>query len=96
MASIAKLDPTEQAAARDKFNKNVDGAARARVDDTITIWEHDIKTLGPQSELCRLTIMDSSEAGSTADVHVNTPATGERHWGMARTGDRWLLGRVGD
>jgi hypothetical protein len=95
-AKIAKLDPAEQAAAREKFNKNVDAAVQARVDDTFAVWEHDIKTQGPESELCHVTIVESSEAGNTADVHVSTPATGDRRWTLARSGDRWLLVRVGD
>jgi hypothetical protein len=95
-ASFTKLDPAEQAAAREKFKKNVDGAVQARVDDTFAAWEHDIKTRGPESELCHLTIVESREAGNTADVHVRTPATGDRQWRMIRSRDRWLLARVGD
>jgi len=95
-ASIAKLDPADQAAAREKFDKSADAAAKTRVDDTFTTWEYDIKTHGPESEPCRLSILDSSETGDAADVRVTTPATGDRHWRMARSGGRWRLVSVGD
>jgi hypothetical protein len=95
-ASIAKLDAAAQVAEREKFRKGIDSAVQTKVSDTFQVWEYDIKTHGPQSEVCRLSIIESSEVGNTADVHVTTPATGDRQWRMARSGDRWLLVRVGD
>ena len=94
--SIAKLDPAARAAERAKFNKGVDQAVGTAVNDTFTNWEYDIKTHGPESELCRLSIVESSEADDTADVHVRTPATGDRQWRLVRSAGRWLLARIGD
>jgi hypothetical protein len=93
-ASFAKLDPAAQAIEREKFHKRV-SAIPAAVDDTFTAWEYDIKQ-GPAGELCRMSVMESSEVEGTADVHVRTLSTGDRRWRMARTGDRWLLVGVGD
>ena len=91
--SIAKLDPVAQAAARESFHKRVEPTIPTVFNDAFTEWEYDIKR-GTASDLCRLSITESSEVDDMADVHVRTPA--ERRWTMARHGDRWSLVRIGD
>jgi hypothetical protein len=88
-ASLAKLDPAAKAAARQRLHE----AALTAVDDTCRIWEYDIKR-GPASDLCRMEIVESSEAGDTASVRVRNPA--DLHWRMARHGRRWFFVGGGD
>ncbi|HVU49989.1 MAG TPA: hypothetical protein VHL80_04850 [Polyangia bacterium] len=90
-ASLAELDPAAQAAARQKLPDRVERVAQTSVSDTFTTWRYEIGR-GPAGDLCRMSIMESSEADHTADVHVKDPA--DFHWKMARRGDRWLLVRV--
>jgi hypothetical protein len=92
-ASFAKLEPAAQAAARKNFHERVEPAIPPVFSEAFVVWEHDVKQ-GQAGELCHMSIMGSTEAGDTADVHVGTPAEG--HWRVARRGDRWLLVRAGD
>jgi hypothetical protein len=92
-AKIAQLAPAEQVAAREKFSKNVDENVQTAVNDTFTAWQYDIKQ-GPAGELCRMSIMESSEVDGTADVHVKSISMGDQQWTMARSGDRWSLVRI--
>jgi hypothetical protein len=87
-ASFAELDPAAQAAARERFRKWADSGSA--VNDTFEVWEGDIKR-GPASDFCHMSILESSEVGDTATVHVIIPNGGEWRWKMARNGDRWLL-----
>jgi hypothetical protein len=89
-ASFAELAPAAQAAARERFRKWVDSGLPTAVNDTFAIWEGDIKR-GPASDLCRMSVMESSEVGDTANVYVSIPSEGDWRWKMARHGDRWLL-----
>jgi hypothetical protein len=81
---LARPDPSAQA----NFDKRVDAVVATSLNDTFAIWEHEIKR-GPAGDLCLMSIMESSEVGDTADVHVRNPA--DYRWKMARQGDRWML-----
>jgi hypothetical protein len=92
-ASIAKLDPGEQAAERAKFQRGADQAVATAVEDTFVAWASDIKR-GSGSDVCQMSVLESSEVDNTADVHVRTPVMRDQHWTMVRHGDRWSLVRV--
>jgi hypothetical protein len=90
-----RVDPLQQAAFRKGANERIESGVPKVFEDAFREWEDDIKH-GSQSDLCRMTVMEASEIENTADVHVRTPTGKDRHWRMARFGDRWLLVRLGD
>lgn len=93
--SLLKLGPIERVAATEAFEGRVKDQIPAGVQETLTEWEENIKQRGPASHLCRMSVVDSSEVESTADVHVVTPTGKDHHWRMAKVGSDWLLVRVG-
>jgi len=89
-ASYVGVAPADLEAARENFRKHVDSAISTSIDDTFTEWRSDISR-GSASDLCHMSVMDSSEHDDTADVHISTPGAGDYHWRMARNGGRWKL-----
>ncbi|HTA18707.1 MAG TPA: hypothetical protein VK989_05415 [Polyangia bacterium] len=92
--AFADLDPVARAAKRENFRAHVDSSITTSVNDTFTVWAYDIKQ-GSTSDLCGMSIMESSEVDGAVDVHVRSLAAGDRHWRMTRHEDRWLLAGVG-